>query len=788
MLPRMVIRCDQRRPSSRDTSMKTHVGFTEPRARSADETEPVRTQSATLVSPMQVLVDQSPRMAAQRRCIDSLFAPPPATLPTRTANPVQRVQASFTITETAEEEPKKTPAKESSAVVSTPETKGKVAPVTKVMTVDASSELDPFEPTQHVSNGLPIPVRPLTTKAQTPAYVANIVTTASGKDKTASQVADQYANEAFDSKQDARQRFAMVLLANREELPTAERDEQATPLAAASTDQVGAIKDFPAAVGRVFWHRKWSMGPKGDRQESCSVSAIRNLMAKASDPDAASKAILAATRAAGLPRGVPNAARNAVRAMPQTAQWLQAFAARKYQAFAHVADADAVTLKATRSEDGTGAEASLFSRYDEILTARPSIEAVGGGYRFAHRPDVGEGLPAHAAGAGDDGKGLMAQTSQSIETNKLDVSVRTAMGNIHRGMPYLPEPNLVVRGDLYARAGVDFGNDGTEWLKLRSKMLQEGQTLRGPEAFTRLKGEEIKTLCKFPTTSRTELAWSLDASRFKPFKSREWNGKLRCKVEVEDPNHFVVFLPKADIERALGKTWARQMSFEFDPSAALVTDVGRFDKPYVESSGDGRGTTSGTDYLNGETDPLALFDPARAHQSHAQWGAIKTTVERAYGLTKTSDTDWLVQIMRVLLPQSLFSDIGETRDSYGTLAERTAASRDELIRVQPALNHFDSFTAAILEEVQQPQLLRDQANTLWKKNGERLSARDKQDLIQTRLEARGVHADFLNELSGSNLLAIWDALVSPRQPRNVSDVTEAVKAIGDAIAEFLATY
>lgn len=768
--------------------MKTHVAFTEPRARSAEDSETVRTRSADMVSPMQAFVDQSPRMAAQRHSIASLFAPPTTTVPTSTANPVQRVQASFKITEPAKEEPKKTPAKESGAVVSTPESKGEVAPVTKVMTVDASSELDPLEATQQATNGLPIPVRPPTTKAQTPAYVANIVTTASGKDKTASQVADQYANEAFDSKQDAGRRFAMVLLANREELPTAEQDGQTTLLAAASTDQVSTIKHFPAAVGRVFWRRKWSMGPKGGRQVSCSVSDIRNLIAKASDPDEASKELLAATRAAGLPRGVPNAARNAVRAMPQTAQWLQAFTNQKYQAFAHVADADAVTLKATRSVDGTGEEASLFSRYDELLAAGPGIEALGGGYRFAHRPNEGEDMPAHAAGAGDDGKGLMAQTSQSIKTNELDVSVRTAMGNIHRGMPYLPEPNLVVRGDLYAKAGVDFGRDGTEWLKLRGNMLREGRVLRGAEAFTRLEGEEIKDRCKFPTRSWGELAHSVDRRHVRSFTYLKWDGKLRRDVQVEDPDHIIVFLTKRKIEKALGDTWANQMSFVFDPSAALVTDVGRFDKPYVESSGDGRGATSGTDYLKGETDPLALFDPARAHQSHAQWGAIKTTVEYAYGLTKANDIDWLAQVMRILLPQSLFSDIGETRGDERTLARRTKASTTELKRVQPVLTHFASFTAAILAEVQDPTSLKDQADELWCDNGEWLSDDDQQYLILERLKAHGVHEDFLNELSGSKILAIWDVLDSHAAPRYLIDVAEAVKAIGDAIADFLATY
>jgi hypothetical protein len=681
----------------------------------------------------------------------------------------------------------------SADIVSPNAAAGKDATTTTV--IDASPSLAEFDAPTIGRNAVATPAKPPSTPKGTPAYIANVITTALGKDKKVGQISEQYAAEAFDSAVDAAHRFALVVLANREEKPSTPHTEQDTDLAAASTEEAKTVGAFPAASGRAFWRRKWSAGPDADHLTAKSVDEIRTILEGASDPkDAATKADSAA-RAAGLPPGVPNTARNKARGMPQTAEWTTSFTNKGYTPYVHVGDADAVTMKATAAPDGSGAEKSLFSRYDALIASAPKAEALSGGYRFALRPADEKDLPAHAKGARDSGKGLMARTEQAVKVSELDMQVRAAMQRVAPGMPYFPEPNIAVRADLYTQPGVGFGDAGTEWLKLRKTLLAQRDAFRGKQEFVRLGGREFtpapkrdnpdpKPFCKFPIAVKPAMTrlFRTGVKDATPPAIRSGRGSRTPPAATE----IIVFWSQATIERELGRALSEASTpFVFDRGAALVTDVGRFDEPYVNTSGTGR-DASGTDYEHGETDPLALFDPARAHQSHAQWGAIKSSLEHAYAIRTTTAEAWLKSAMNIFLPQQLFYELADTRPR-GTLATRTAAATTTLETIQGRLRHFSAFTTAISAEIADPSALRDAAET---RQGDRpkQTRRHKIDAVADRLEDHGVSVDFLKLLSDADLVAIWDTATSSSKPRAMNEITQALKAIGDTIASFLARY
>lgn len=702
--------------------------------------------------------------------------------------PTAALRISESVPAMAKEDSSQAPIQRQTANIAVPDAaKGKAA--TKITVIEATSELGSFDDPTVAANTVGIPNRAPTTPQGKPAYVANIVTTARNKDKTLTQVAAQYAAEAFDTAEDAAQRFALVLLANREEKPTLTAAAQTDDLKSVSTDQAAGIKAFPAAAGRSFWRRKWRAGPDSTNLTDKSVAEIRAILDGASKPEEAHKAAEDAARAEGLPPGVPNQARNKARAIPQTSAWINTFTSKGYAAFAHIGDADAVSLKATEDPGGTGAEKSLFSRYDPLITSKPNVEVLSGGYRFASRPSDPSKVPAHAAGAGGDGKALMAQTEQAVKVSELDMKVRLAMYGQDRGMPYFPEPNLLVRGDLYNQPGVSFGDSGPEWLKLKTSLMREGKSLRGQQRFTELQGVEVPlrkgSLCEFPADARDEMEALFGVDKVRNKKTWQFNKSKRKNEEVEDPDHISVFLSKAEVEHALGQDWADDRRFIFSRKAALVTDVGRFDQPYVDTSGVGA-NKSGTVYTKGQKDPLALFDPSRAHQSHAQWGAIKSAMEFTYNLSERH-LEWLGNVMRSLLPQALFEELSETRDSRGTLQERTTAASSKLRAIKPQLKYFASFTKAVCAEIEDPKELNNKAIEL-KDRARDMTAKHKCDAVSARLTAHKVHADFIRHLDRTDLLNIWDAATSDTQPETYAEVTTALKAIGDAIANFLASY
>lgn len=668
-------------------------------------------------------------------------------------------------------------------IVSPDSAKGKEA--TKTTVVEATAESTGFDDTTIAVNT----VRPLARVAtpRTPAYIANIITTASGKDKSFAQVAAQYAAEAFDTAADAARRFALIVLANREEKPSAPAADQTSALHALSTEQAASVTAFPAAAGRALWRRRWRAGPDADHLESKTVAEIRAILDGASKPAEARDAANTAARAEGLPPTVPNQARNKVREMPQTSTYVGGFTRMGYTPFVHVGDADAVTFKATESTDRTGPEKSLFSRYDALIAAAPKAEALAGGYRFAARPGDKQPLPAHAAGAGDTGAGLMAQTEQAIKVSELDVRVRSAMQGVEAGMPYFPEPNIAVRGDLYTQPGVSFGDTGREWLKLKTSLLAQGKAFRGKQKFEQFGGKEItpedtakRPFCEFVAGAYTTMTGLFgSAVKYKSIGVRTRSGWVE-----QTPTHILVFRDRATIERTLGKAWSQSKLFEFNPKAALVTDVGRFDQPYVETSGVGAGK-SGTAYTAGKTDPLAVFDPARAHQSHAQWGAIKSSLEYVYRLESSADQDWLQSAMRVFLPQSLFAELSGS--GGGTLAERTTRASETLDSIKGQLGHFKAFTTAVSAEIANPVQLQARA-VRQQGRADAMTARHKADAVAARLKARGVPDGFIGLLDQRDRLGIWDVATSTTKAGAAANVAAALKAIGDTIADFLAKY
>jgi hypothetical protein len=607
------------------------------------------------------------------------------------------------------------------------------------------------------------------------------------------------------------------MLANREDKPFLPLAQQDSELAAASTNQADDIDAFAAAAGKTFWRRRWRMGPVGARINK-TVAEVRAALDGATNPGTAQATAERLAKDAGLPPGVPNGARNLVRAMPQTAEWSGTFSELGYAPYVHVGDADAVTLKATENTDGTGDERSLFSRYDDLVADHAGAIVLSGGYRFAHRPppaalappeavpvvaEEGAAVPEavaeappepypHAAGAGGDAEALMARTQQAVKTSELDMSVRAAMQG--SGVtPYLPEPNLIVRAEMYNAPGVGFGRTGPEWFKLQASLRAEQRMRYGVAQFAALAGTRVDlasggVLWSFAAVHRPRLVAAVGPRAVRVFESR-------CGSRtIQDPTRVVVFRDQATIEAGLARAeWQPNPDdVVFDQSAALVTDVGRFDKPYVDSGGapaDARDRVhSGTNYVADETDPLALFDRTRAAQSHAKCNAVRVRVAHAYGLLVEEDIEWVERALKVLLPQSLFAALSDTNQRNGTLSARTTAARDKLAEVQPELNHFAAFTEAVSAEIANPAELAQRARTLRGHRTAKLRFSDKTLAVVDRLTTRGVNGQFLNLLSDQNLIDIWDSATAAHKPPELAAVTASLKAVGDAIAEFLSTY
>jgi hypothetical protein len=642
------------------------------------------------------------------------------------------------------------------------------------------------------TNGYDFPERPGRLPLHTPAYVGNVISTASAKDKTAGQVASQYAAEGFQNPTDPQYRFALVYLANRENKPweplAAQRDE----LNERSVTSAASFNGFPVTGAYSLWNRNWELNGVAKTPDE-----IRTALARATDRVAADTAIAQAARQVSWPKSqVPNLARNAVKNIPATANYLNRFGELGYNAFAHVGDADAVSLRAPAVE-GQDAPTGLFNRFDTAIAGNGHAKAISGGYRFAKRPEVGHGAPSHSSGADLAGENLMARTNQVIESTKLDTAVRGAMAEGHPMAPYYPEPNLIVAADMYRDPTVDFGQTGPEWENFRKNMVR----VKAEEWLQRLLNGAPRVAFQAPDallgTPRISSHYNFPAGTVLPAEiPRVVLADGRLRVEWNDQRILAVLRKEYPLQDE------SKDAFAFDPQAALVTDVGRFDDEYIATSGAGDGH-AGTDYVGGEVDPLALFDQ-RAAQSHAKTRSVLAGVSKIYDLAGQANQDWIMKVIKVMLPQTLFSDLSGTRElDHGEEATKAAATQrsvSELQRVQPQLQHYAAFTQLVSNLINDPAQLNARANELrLARIGVMAGMNPSQDLIRQDkvaavryiLEARGLNGGFvalIREGEDQEAMQIWEAATDGTTPTGFADIVAMVKSVGDAIAEFLRDY
>ncbi len=587
--------------------------------------------------------------------------------------------------------------------------------------VEASDNFDNFSAPVWGRNGVANAAPPVPLAPNTPAYVANVISTANGKDKNAQQVAAQYQAEAFtplggpDPLLNLKRRFALVYLANREELPYQAPAAQAAILSGLSDGQAGAIPNFPATAGYAFWTRRWravvapqvapgapaQVGPPVAPAVAQTTAQVYAQFQNAANPAVAQAALTATMQEAGFPSPrVPAEARTLVKQAAGTSNYLNTLNGNGYTPFAHVGDADAVNLRVPPAAGVAPQE--LFNRFDAVIGANPNAEVITGGYRFEQRPAVGVAAPPHSAGATSPGTSLMAQTQQAVETSNLDQQVRGTMATVHPALPYFPEPNMLVGRDLYQIPGVDFLGRGPEWENMKNKIVR----VKAQEWFDALGGFQEKNGGAGPwhTTFLTAALPGNPLPATIHTVPAAWaTGPLPAPLPL--PARVSTPHDSAWVMARLREAWLLQNgagTFAFDSSAALVTDVGRFDRPYVESSGAGviGVPGSGTNYLAGATDPLALFDNTRASQSHAKIQSIESRIRNFYNLTALEGA-WLHTVAQALLPQHLWADLSD-QNAAGTLNTRTAAAVARLGIIQPHLANFNAFADEVAHMIQIP--------------------------------------------------------------------------------------
>lgn len=635
-------------------------------------------------------------------------------------------------------------------------------------------------------NDLNILARPVANPAGTPAYVGNVISTASGKDKTADQVAGQYAVEGFPNLADARNRFALVYLANRENKPWEALGGQTTAIADRSSGQAAAYGGYPLTAGYSLWNRKWAL-----KNIAKTPAEIRTAIARAADPAAARATVEGAANEVSWPKSeVPNHARNKVKNIQATATYLNRFNTEGYSAYVHVGDADAVTMMASATPDD--AATSLFTRFDASVVNNPDANAIAGAYRFAKRPGVGGAAPAHSAGADTPGADLMARTNQVVAASELDTVVRGAMAGSHPMAPYFPEPNLLISREMYTSPDTNFGDRGPEWENFRKTLID----VKVREWLTNLLAG-VPRMPAAPPAPGAGPAWT---PAYYDFPATAALPAAIPRVIVAGGAQRVTWNDQrilATLKDAYPLQAESQDAFAFDPTAALVTDVGRFDNEYVASSGAGQ---AGTDYTGGDVDPLALFDQ-RAAQSHAKTRSVLAAVSKIYDLAGAANQEWISKVIKTLMPQSLFADLSGTReldlDEEATKEAASGRSVAELVRVQPHLAHFAAFTQIVSDLIANPTDLTDRAGVHRLARvalgiaGAGLIFQDKTSAVRDVLEARGLNAGLIGVLKtgeGEEAEQIWNVATDGTNPPGFAQIVALVKSVGDAIAGFLLTY
>jgi hypothetical protein len=296
-----------------------------------------------------------------------------------------------------------------------------------------------------VSNAVQ-PIAPSGPRQPGPAYVGSVITVAKGKDKKPVDVARQYEAEAFDTPAEARNRFALVVGVNRMESVTSHDGGQAE-LATEAMAGVQAFTGFPTTAFLRLWRPVWiddDTGAAGVPLDTVRAAATRF-------PDAATEA------EKHRPPAPVGPMRTATAHHASTTQYRQDLQQRFDDVYVQVGDADAVNLKAKATP--ADPERGLFNRYDQVIgdakqrTGQSPLIATGG-YRFR----VDDKYAAYHGGqthpdphAGEAGK-VAPQTAKAAD---LDMKVREAAATVHPGVPYMPEPNLLVHSSQVDKA--DFG-------------------------------------------------------------------------------------------------------------------------------------------------------------------------------------------------------------------------------------------------------------------------------------------------------------------------------------------
>lgn len=665
--------------------------------------------------------------------------------------------------------------------------------------VQASDRYANFEAPVWASNGVPNTAPVAAPAPGTAAYVANVISTARNKDKNLTQVVNQYGAEAFSSIADARRRFALVFLANRELRPDDTQGNQDAALQARSTGMVAAAADFPVTAGSALWNRQWRVPappppdpafigpvqPDAAAPGPQTTAQVYAQFANAADPAAARNALQNSMTDAGFPTPqVPSEARQLVKGAAETGNYQTALGANGYTPFVHVGDADAVNMNV--SPDGVAAASPLFDRFDASIAAHPTANMITGGYRFQERPGGGGGAPAHSAGADSAGSSLMSQSRQAVATSELDHRVRGTMAATNAGLPYFPEPNLLVKGAFYQNTP-GFGGQDPEWEKLKAGVIRT----KTEEWFTAMGGRQEKNggagpwFVTFPAASQAQLP---DSVQVLPLA---WSAG-RVGIQRDE----------AWVKSRLRDAWVSKHGnqFAFDPSAALVTDVGRFDDAYVQTSGVGAGL-SGTDYIGAggakQVDPLALFDTSRAQQSHAKSVSIVGRISNLYSLSQ-NEKGWLGHVASALLPQSLWGELS-SQDPAVALHIRTAAAQAKLTQLQPHLAHFNGLAQAVANMIKNSaaltarvqievnsRLARPAATPLAPGDFTPADGR----LAVTHQLTPHIHASIPPLLADAQLDSIYRAATAQHAVNGplLATVVNLVRDIGVEIADFLRTY
>jgi hypothetical protein len=321
----------------------------------------------------------------------------------------------------------------------------------------------------------PVPTPPFV-KCDDPAYIGNIATIARGKDKDIPQIADQYEHEAFNTPADAARRFALVVGVNNMETASEEQAPQMAQIQG-EVNKTTNVTAFPTGAIGHLWRPKWV---RVRTNTEVDVQDVRNAISRGHDPAALKVAAKEEERKKRNLKNAPNIARNNIMKSIYTRDLLTHMHDRFNDVYIHVGDPDAVNLKAPDIPDATPARPAtplLGDRYDRIIGGHsrqhghaPAV--VTGGYRFRH---IGEGdIDPRAAGPDADKAKVKAKSLQTVKSSELDMLVREQVAEINPGVPYWPEPNLILSSSIYRAVASGtkepFGAANVESVHLRNQL------------------------------------------------------------------------------------------------------------------------------------------------------------------------------------------------------------------------------------------------------------------------------------------------------------------------------